>query len=115
MIESWLAAVERSARADWGLGHELALCGRLIKGYGSTNERGKRNLSHIIEQLAGRIGMSTAVRAEAVRQAREAALADDAGAALDATLVRHGAAPRPIVARPIVWARKPARARRVAS
>jgi indolepyruvate ferredoxin oxidoreductase beta subunit len=110
MIESWLAAVERSTRADWRLGRELALCGRLIKGYGATNERGKRNLSHIIEQLAERTGMSIAARAEAVRQAREAALADDAGMTLDATLVRHGAAPRPIVARPIVWARKPARA-----
>ena len=28
-------------RRHWQLGHEIALCGRLIKGYGATNERGK--------------------------------------------------------------------------
>jgi hypothetical protein len=52
LIERWLAAVERGTREHWALGHELALCGRLIKGYGSTNERGKANLLHMIEHLA---------------------------------------------------------------
>ena len=46
MIERWLAAVERGARDDAALGRELAECGRLIKGYGATNERGKQNLLH---------------------------------------------------------------------
>ena len=40
LIERWLDAVVRHTAADWRLGHEIALCGRLIKGYGSTNERG---------------------------------------------------------------------------
>jgi indolepyruvate ferredoxin oxidoreductase beta subunit len=105
-IERWLAAVERGTRADWRLGHELALCGRLIKGYGETNERGKRNLAHIVDHLAEKAGADAAARAEAIREAREAALADEAGSALDATLSRYGAPPRPIVARPIIWARK---------
>ena len=45
--------------------------------------------------------------AAAVRAARDAALADDAGKALDATLVQHGAPPRPVKAVPIHWVRKP--------
>ena len=106
LIERWLGAVARATRADWDIGHELALCGRLIKGYGETNERGKRNLTHIVDHLSEAAGANATARAEAIREAREAALADEAGAALDATLMRHGAPPRAIVARPIVWARK---------
>jgi len=93
LIERWLAAVERGAREHWALGHELACCGRLIKGYGSTNERGKDNLLHIIDQLAT-APTSAAERTQSVRAARQAALADDAGRALDQVLVAHGAAPR---------------------
>ena len=106
LIGTWLTAVERGTRVDWRLGYELALCGRLIKGYGATNERGKHNLAHIVEHLMGRAGATAAEQAESVREAREAALADEAGTALDATLVRHGAAPRPVVAQPIIWTRK---------
>ena len=94
LIERWLAAIERGTRQDWSLGHEIAACGRLIKGYGSTNERGKENLLHVIDHLAFGAG-TPGVRATAVRAARLAALADDAGTALDRTLVAHGAPPRP--------------------
>ena len=52
LIERWLGAVVRGAREHWPLGHEIAQCGRLIKGYGSTNERGKSNLLHVIDHLA---------------------------------------------------------------
>ena len=45
--------------------------------------------------------------AAAVRAARTAALADDAGKALDAALVQHGAPPRPVKAVPVRWVRKP--------
>ncbi len=51
-IERWLGAIARGAERDWACGFELALCGRLVKGYGATNERGKRNLAHIVEHLA---------------------------------------------------------------
>ncbi|MBC7379728.1 MAG: indolepyruvate oxidoreductase subunit beta family protein, partial [Burkholderiaceae bacterium] len=44
MIGQWLQGVVDSTRRHWQLGHEVALCGRLIKGYGATNERGKDNL-----------------------------------------------------------------------
>jgi indolepyruvate ferredoxin oxidoreductase beta subunit len=105
MIEQWLQGVVLGTQRDWQLGHEIALCGRLIKGYGSTNERGKENLLHVLEHLAP--GGVPADAAKAIRAAREAALADDAGKALDATLVEHGAPPRPVKAVPIRWMRKP--------
>jgi indolepyruvate ferredoxin oxidoreductase beta subunit len=108
LIEQWLAAVERGTREDPALGLELARCGRLIKGYGSTNERGKDNLLHIVEHLAT-LPRPATERAQQVRTAREAALADEAGRQLDQTLVAAGAPPRPLRAQTIRWyKRKPA-------
>jgi indolepyruvate ferredoxin oxidoreductase beta subunit len=101
MIEEWLGAVERAARDDWARGYELALCGRLVKGYGETNARAKRNLAHIVAHLA-------ASDAGTIRAAREAALADEGGKALDRTLVAHGAPPRPVVPQPVRFVRKTA-------
>jgi indolepyruvate ferredoxin oxidoreductase beta subunit len=111
MIERWLAAVERGAREHPPLGLELATCGRLIKGYGSTNERGKHNLLHVLEHLAAAARFDTpAERAAAIRAARLAALADEAGTALDITLAAHGAPRRPVREQPIRWVRsRPAR------
>ena len=106
-IERWLGAVELAARDDWQCAFEIALCGRLIKGYGATNERGKRNLVHIVDHLAtGGTFATIAARAAAIRQAREAALADEGGKALDRALREHGAPPRPVVAQPILWSKK---------
>jgi indolepyruvate ferredoxin oxidoreductase beta subunit len=106
MIDEWLQGVLQGTRRHWQLGHEIALCGRLIKGYGSTNERGKENLLHVLRHLAQ--GADGAAAAAAVRAAREAALADEAGTALDATLLQHGAPARPVKAVPIRWMRRPA-------
>ena len=107
LIERWLATVVTGTREAWVLGREVALCGRLIKGYGSTNERGKHNLLHVIDELAGRTTLPATKRAEAIAAAREAALADEGGKALDAALVRHGAAPRPLQAQPVRWMKRP--------
>ncbi len=108
-IERWLDAVVSALASDWASGYELALAGRLVKGYGETNLRGKRNLAHIVDHLAAAGTFATpAERAQAIREAREAALADEGGAGLDAALVRYGAPPRPPVVRPIVWAKRPA-------
>jgi indolepyruvate ferredoxin oxidoreductase beta subunit len=107
MIERWLAAIEQSTRTHWPLGHEIALCGRLVKGYGNTNDRGKGNLLHVLDQLVeGGPWNNPQVRAEAIHAARMAALADDAGQELDKTLVKHGAAPLPVKAQPITWVKK---------
>jgi len=107
LIERWLTAVERGTHEHWALGHELALCGRLIKGYGSTNERGKYALLHVVDHLANAQAIAEpAARAAAVGAARTAALADDAGHGLDQALLAHGAPARPIVAHPIRWHRR---------
>ncbi len=106
MIERWLEGVVQGTRRHWALGHEIALCGRLIKGYGATNERGKDNLLHVLDHLAP--GADAAAAALGIQAAREAALADEAGTALDAALRAHGAPARPIKAQPIRWVRKPA-------
>ncbi|ROZ76243.1 indolepyruvate oxidoreductase subunit beta family protein [Ramlibacter sp. WS9] len=105
MIDKWLIGVVDGTQRDWQLGHEIALCGRLIKGYGATNERGKENLLHVLDHLAH--GESAAQSAEAIAAAREAALADDAGKAFDSALVQHGAPPRPVKEQPIRFVRKP--------
>ena len=105
MIERWLAGIVAGARRDWRLGHEIALCGRLIKGYGTTNERGKDNLLHVLDHLAA--GADAHAAAAAIDEARRAALADEGGKALDATLVRHGAPPRPVKEQPIRFVRRP--------
>ncbi len=106
MLSKWLDAVVQSLRRDWRLGHEIALCGRLIKGYGATNERGKENLLHVLNHLAQ--GPDPGAASAAIAAARAAALADEAGKALDATLVEHGAPPRPVRQQPIRFIRKPA-------
>lgn len=108
LIEQWLAAVVSTTRRHWQTGLEIAQCGRLIKGYGSTNERGKENLLHVIEHLATAHSFaSDEARAEAIAAARSAALVDDAGQALDRTLVQHGVPARPVKAQPIRWVRNP--------
>lgn len=103
LIEEWLRAVEEGTKHSSSLGVEIARCGRLIKGYGSTNERGRDNLLHVIRHLAQPAFGSASERAIAIRRAREAALADDAGKALDKTLGELGAPPRAIKAQPIHW------------
>lgn len=112
MIGRWLDGVLQGTRRDWALGHELALCGRLIKGYGATNERGKASLLHVLDHLAGLPDAQAA--ALAIAESRAAALADDAGKALDATLVRHGAPPREIKPQPIRFVRRNPASRKTA-
>ena len=108
LIERWLGGIERGLRETAALGLEIARCGRLIKGYGSTNERGRDNLLHVLDHLALDAARGdAAARTAAVRAAREAALADDAGTALDQTMLRHGAPARPLKEQPIRWVRPP--------
>jgi indolepyruvate ferredoxin oxidoreductase, beta subunit len=107
LIERWWQAVIEGTATHWALGHELAQCGRLIKGYGSTNERGKDNLLHIIDHLAQAPHLTPEARAQAVAEARQAALTDEGGKALDASLERAGAPARPLREQPIRWMRRP--------
>ncbi len=107
MIERWLSGLEQGASAQWQVGYEIARCGSLIKGYGTTNERGKENLLHVLDHLCNAAFDSEHARAEAIGAAHAAALADDSGKTLDQTLISHGAPARPVKATPIVWMRKP--------
>ena len=108
LIEQWLDAVVEGLREDRALGHEIALCGRLIKGYGSTNERGKNNLLHVLQHLAVSPALpDPAACALAIAAARSAALQDEAGTQLDAALRAHGAPARALREQPIRWMRKP--------
>lgn len=111
LMARWLAAVQAGLADSAALGLEIARCGRLIKGYGSTNERGKHHLLHITDHLA-RGAAPPAQRAAAIAAAREAALADERGDQLDRTLAAHGAPPRPVPAVPIRWHRRTPAARR---
>jgi indolepyruvate ferredoxin oxidoreductase beta subunit len=108
-IERWLQAIEYAAAQSWSLANEIALCGRLVKGYGATNERAKANLAHILDHLVtGGTFATPTDRAAAIGRARDAALADEGGKALDQALLAHGAPARPIKPQPIRWSRKPA-------
>lgn len=110
LIDEWLATVVGGLREHWQLGCEVAACGQLIKGYGSTNERAKDNLLHLLRQVARAALLPLGERIEGVRRGREAALADEAGNAFDRVLAETGAAPRPLREQPIRW--MPASARR---
>lgn len=119
MIDDWLKAVVRGAQEDVSLGLALAQCGQLIKGYGTTNERGRDNLLHILRHLApvdvpsdsSVITADTSSnsqerlqkRISAINDARQAALRDAGGVALDQALRDHGAPIREVKAQPIRW------------
>jgi indolepyruvate ferredoxin oxidoreductase, beta subunit len=62
----------------------------------------------VIDHLAAAPTLAIAARATAIREAREAALADDAGTALDVALQTHGAPPRPVKVQPVRFVRTPA-------
>jgi indolepyruvate ferredoxin oxidoreductase beta subunit len=112
-IEQWLAALGRLAPLGYAPVYELALCARLVKGYGDTNARAHENLARILETLAGPEVLAhwtdASTLAAAIRSAREAALSDPDGKALDRDIARHGAMPRPLPEHPITFI-KPVRA-----
>ncbi|MFL6623259.1 MAG: indolepyruvate oxidoreductase subunit beta family protein [Sulfurifustis sp.] len=112
LIERWLGAIVDALEPHPPLALELALCGRLIKGYGDTHARGKANFLRILDDLLASTALvSDEARVDAVREAREAALADPDGKKLDMALRAHGIAPRPVKTQPIVWHKRPTAAR----
>jgi len=88
-IERWLGQIRGAQALSLDLAREIAESARLIKGYGDTHKRGLGNYRRIADEiiapaLAGR--MPAAKAADAVANARVAALADPDGGALDRTL-----------------------------
>jgi indolepyruvate ferredoxin oxidoreductase beta subunit len=89
VIESWLEQIRAAAAIDIEFAREIAELARLVKGYGDTYKRGLGNYRRISAEviapvLAGR--MTPRVAADAVANARVAALADPDGDQLSRTL-----------------------------
>jgi len=113
LINRWLVAITASAKRDVGLALEIALCGRLIKGYGETHERGKGNFLRILDTLVeGGAVPDDRARIEAIGKAREAALADPEGRKLEQSLEVHGITPLPPKPKPVQFMRRPRSAER---
>jgi len=88
-IEAWLARIAATAARHPELAVEVARCQRLVKGYSDTHERGVRNFETVMAAVEkGGIALAPAT----LRELREAALADEHGHALGATLARHALA-----------------------
>lgn len=79
-IERWLERIDAIAAVDPALAVEVARCQRLVKGYGDTHERGSHSFAILMDALARLQGRPDA--AATLRALHDAALADDAGAAL---------------------------------
>ncbi|MEP7303766.1 MAG: indolepyruvate oxidoreductase subunit beta family protein [Caldimonas sp.] len=88
-IERWLARIAATAATHPALAVEVARCQRLVKGYSDTHERGVRNFETVMAALQ-KAGPTLAPAT--LRELREAALADEHGSALGATLARHALA-----------------------
>ncbi|MDI1285857.1 MAG: indolepyruvate oxidoreductase subunit beta family protein [Reyranella sp.] len=89
-IDRWLASIRAAAPLSTDLAREIAESARLIKGYGDTYKRGLHNYHRIADEviapaLAGR--MTPRAAADAVANARVAALADPEGESLSKTLM----------------------------
>jgi len=101
------ASIAAAAKRDARLALEIALCGRLIKGYGDTHKRGKGNFLRILDTLVeGDAVPDDRARIEAIRKAREAALADPEGRKLEQSLETHGIAPLPPKPKPVKFMRR---------
>jgi indolepyruvate ferredoxin oxidoreductase, beta subunit len=85
-IERWLARIEQAARFNAQLAAEIAQCQRLVKGYGDTHERGLRNYETL---MAAVDAAGASLAPAALRELRDAALADEHGTQLRAALARH--------------------------
>jgi indolepyruvate ferredoxin oxidoreductase beta subunit len=81
-ITSWLSLILDAAPKSPALAIEIAECARLIKGYGSTHERGHSNFQMIETRvrrpaIVGRLPVDRAI--DAIASARTAALVDPDG------------------------------------
>ncbi len=101
-IESWLRCIAQAAPLSAELAIEIAECARLIKGYGDTHKRGTGNYRLIetelmLPALAG--AMPPRAAADAIANARTAALLDPEGEALRKCLAEiHSRSARRIAA-----------------
>lgn len=83
-IAAWLAQIPPVAREDYELACEVAMCPRLVKGYGDTHYRGARNFAAVMGALPRLRGRANA--AAELRRLREAALGDETSELLEQAL-----------------------------
>lgn len=84
-ISAWLEVIPNLAKDNYELAVEFAELPRVVKGYGDTHLRGRKNLDAILTAIpAFRHKPDAALR---LKQVREAALADDTSEKLNATLL----------------------------
>jgi len=108
LIGRWLAAITAAAKYHTELALEIALCGRLIKGYGETHARGKASFLRILDTLIeGDVVAEPEARAKAIRAARDSALADPEGRKLEQSLETQGVTPLPPKPKPVKFMRRP--------
>ena len=97
-IDSWLALVTQAASVSTELALEVTELARLIKGYGSTHQRGTSNYERIVLDLVTPLVSEPSPDGPSrIRGAREAALADPDGKALNEALT-PAAASAPLAA-----------------
>lgn len=79
-IEAWLGKIGQLAADHYALAVELARAQRLVKGYGETHDRGRRNFLTLVGQLEFLAARSDG--AALLSRLQEAALADEEGHSL---------------------------------
>ena len=85
MITSWLDTIKLAAARDPQLSLELALCGRLVKGYGTTRQRTTEQVVSIAEYCRSFANAS----AKEINNLRLSAIKDDANQAFNQTLIQY--------------------------
>jgi indolepyruvate ferredoxin oxidoreductase beta subunit len=85
-IDAWMAKILLLSASNPGLALEVAECQRLVKGYSDTHERGRRNFDTLMALLPRLEAREDG--AVVLAGLREAALADDTGAALRGALAQ---------------------------
>lgn len=86
-IESWLRRVAAAAAIDPRLGLEAAKCQMLVRGYSNTHFRGMTNyeiIMHVLDRHLHELAPA------ALRELRNAAMADEFGRHLRSAIERHG-------------------------
>ncbi len=83
-LQGWLERALDHAERNYDMAVELLRCRRLIKGYSDTHARGRSKFDRVCGAAALLTGRGDG--ADWVRRLREAALQDEAGAALDGAL-----------------------------
>ena len=102
-VERWLELVEQTLSGDPAAAREVVASAALVRGYADTYKRGLANWTRIMEAVVA-LGLSGALPraqfADAILQARLAAMKDPEGEALAKTIaaIRNAAAPKKLAA-----------------